>query len=313
MSILLVASVAMGADLYRLDMKYCGPDPGGNPTITVRVHKDDHPGNLKGTSTATWNGSSYDFDCDDVACITSVGVEDGLLCVYYTIDGYKDGKFESNSYFEAMFGDAYAGFPLHTSCSQIIRRDTPYQAEVGEGYFMVLGGDSNDPECLVDHYFCPPDPDKLYWIQGKFRVPCTPPADLTLKLYKDDDELHGTATAHFDMGLTDVMNDAKIEFNTSGYHPDGRMVIVFTAFGQKDDGKFESNSRFELIVEGCGTFYLDQHTSCSQDIYKYVEIPTEGPAGGAIVWENCCGPDDCCLGETPAEHRTWGTIKSLYR
>jgi hypothetical protein len=314
LSILLVAAVAMAADLYSLDMRFCAPDPGGNPDLMIEVYKGKTPDNLKGTATATWNGASYDIECDDIACITDIFMDDGNICVDYTALGYKDGKFEADSYFIGYVAGVSSGLRLHTSCSRIIRMDSPYGGDpFGSGTFMVLGGTSNDTDCLVEHMYCPPDPDKLYWIQGKFNVPCTAPADMTLNLYKDDDELKGTATATFDMGLTNVMNDLKIEFNTSGYHPDGRMVIGFTAFGQKDDGKFESNSRFELIVDGCGTFYLDQHTSCSRDIPKYVELETGGTPGGGLIWENCCGPDDCCTGETPVENRTWGTIKSLYR
>jgi hypothetical protein len=164
---------------------------------------------------------------------------------------------------------------------------------------------------------CPDDND-LYWIAGEYRIPCSAPADLTFHVYKDDDnyddpdKIVGTCTAHFDgINLQDVNCDAVAKI-FSAHVQNGDLVVVVEAFGWEGDTigemDFKSNTGFELIVEGCGHFQFDQHTSCSQDILLNIPMPAIG--GGTLTWLAYCGCNDYTV---PTEEQSWGWIKALYR
>jgi hypothetical protein len=224
-------------------------------------------------------------------------------------DGYKsDGTYDSESYFQVTTDCGTYGLKLHTSCSKPIFKDRAY-ALTPEGDMYVQGGDG---DCIHDKDYCPPGTDKLYWIKGAFYVPCSAPADVTFNLYKDDDELKCTATAHINAAgvLTNIDNGFCAEITGgrlwSATFPG--FMIDFTGYGQKADGKFETESRFELVVDGCGSFYFDQHTSCSKDIYAVNNMTPDG----ILYFTQCCA-EECCEGGTPVEAGTWGTIKGLYR
>ncbi len=312
-AVALTTTVAYAGDLYSLDMKLCMPAPAAYPVnITIEVHKDQ-PGNLKGTTTATFDGTVLsDIMCDDFMCITDAEVDGDMLYLYFDSFGYKDGKYEANSYFDVFVGDVNLGLPIHTSCSKPIYVDGhPYGAlPLGAGTFYVLAGDGT---CMSTRQGCPPDPNKLQWVYAKFEVACAAPADLVVNVYKDTSDLKGTSGGYFDgMDVSDIyystgvtgavamLVDAEMDADT--------MVVYFYAFGVKGGGEFEKNTRFELVVEGCGNFYMDLHTSCSQEIN--MDQAYDLTPAGAFTFLNGCGS---CIGYVPVEDKTWGTIKSLYR
>ena len=135
------------------------------------------------------------------------------------------------------------------------------------------------------------------------------PADLTFNLYKNTDELKATSTAHFDgASLSGVVCDGRACI--LGATQNGNDLCVdFEAYGQKTGFRYDSSSRFELVVSGCGSFYLDLHTSCSQVINLWEPYATD-PAGSVVLTGGC---GECLEGTIPVEASTWGQIKSTYR
>ena len=293
----LAAAPALAGDLYTLDMRYEGAQPAGFPVhLTVNIYEDDqvNPGALRGTAEVDFDGGSMsNLSCDAVVCITDVSLTDGKLIVAYTTNGWDGGKFKTKTTFEVVVGDRSESLYLHTSCSQTIYVDRPYPG-TPDGVFFVEGGLG---DCFSGGGACPPTND-LFWLVGEFRIPCTAAGAITFNLYRNDNDLKATATAYFDgAGLTNIDNSFWAEFQ--GAYVDGAEIVVeFTAYGTKDGGDFESNSRFEMITS-CGTYYLDQHTSCSDEIFLNTPIPAS-PAGDVTYVDGCGGcietglpPVDC--------------------
>jgi hypothetical protein len=282
------------------------PAPAEYPVdIWANAYKDDD--DLKGSSFAMFDGSSiYDVSCDPVVCITGAYVVDDSLQIMFRVNGWKsDGTFDSNSRFEVLVGGVQYYADLHTSCSQILYTDYPY-AGVGGTLYILCG----DGTCLRVYDEDCPETDKILWFMGTFNIPCDVPANLTFNVYKDQNDLKGTSTAFFDgVNLTDVICDPVACITGAS----DALQVDWYAHGWKDEiGKFETNTRFELIVDGCGTFYLDLHTSCSQDIYlgdPYALMPE-----GTLILTDGCGGENCLPQEPVAvEESTWGAVKALYR
>jgi len=295
-----------GSKLYALEGEFRVPStaPG---RLTFNLYKGDH--DLKGTSTVSFSGMGpEDVVCDPVACITDVYVERSEAVVAFKARGFKggSGEFERDSRFELETSEAGAFFlDLHTSCSRAIQVDVPLDMSPGGSVTFTngCGGCLGAPggEC--------PSSDKLYWVDARFRVPCASPGALTLNVYKDDDELKGTSTASFDgVSLTSVTCDV-VACITEAQMSGGDMLVTFRANGAKDDGKFDANSRFELEIAGCGTFFRDQHTSCSQPILQ--NFPYEVAPGGTLIITGGCG----CLESVPTAVKasSWSVIKKMYR
>jgi len=313
-AVLLVSSVALAGDLFSLDMKYAGPEVAYPVEITIEVHKGKEPANLKGTSTGDFDGTTFTPSSSDAICeITDVTVDGGLLCVFFTANGYRDGEFEADSYFDLFIGEDNVATQMHTSCSKpIFMSPHPYETiPFAVGNFYVLGMDGT---CGATAGDCPPNPYKLQWIYGKFSVPCDAPANLTVNLYKDTSDLKGYSIGYFDgTDLTGVFgggeHGAARALIDNAEMVDDIMNVYFYGYGWKGNGEFDKNTRFELVVGGCGTFNFDLHTSCSQEIFigepGYDLVPE-----GHFEFVNGCG---ACIGYVPVEDSTWGTIKSLYR
>lgn len=306
-----MASVAVAGDLFTLCGKVVTADPGVYPyAVQFDVHKGKEPTDLRGSATAMFDGvAEYDVSCDPVSCITGIALVDGMLEISFCAEGYKDGKFEADSFFDVFVDGFEFGVNQHTSCSKPIWVDTPYaMVPAGSGVIIYSDGTGNDCSFYTAGE-CPPNPEKLIWFSGKFEVDCDAPADVTFNVYKDAADLKGTATAHFDgVGLSGVMNSFSARLKSAVMVGD-TMRIVFDAYGTKDFEKFDKNTRFELVVENCGAFYIDMHTSCSQEII----VGTPGydlMPDGYFEIMNCCG--ECC-GFVPVEDKTWGSIKSLYK
>ncbi len=275
-------------------------------SLTFNIYKGDH--DLRGTSTVRFNGvGPEDVICDLVACITDAHTERGDVVVAFKARGFKggSGEFERDSRFELETSEAGNFFlDLHTSCSQAIRVDVPYEMSPGGSVTFTNGCGV----CLGAPGECP-STDKLCWVDARFRVPCVSPGALTLNVYKDDDELKGTSTAAFDgVSLTHVTCDLWACI-TEAHMSGDEMLVMFRANGAKDDGRFDANSRFELEIVGCGTFFRDLHTSCSQPILQ--NFPYETVPGGTLTLTGGCG----CLEAVPTvvKETSWSVIKKTYR
>lgn len=288
---------AEAGSLYQLLMRHEGAEPVNYPVhIVVNVYKDDdfQAGDLMATSEVDFDGASMsNLVCDVNACITGVEVVDGMLVVRYTSDGYKSGgDYDANSGFEVIVGGSASQLPLHTSCSQTIYVERPYPG-IPSGTFYIEGGEG---DCFIGPNDCPDD-DKLYWLTGEFRVPCPNPGTIVFNAYKGANDLKGRATAYFDGGgLVDVENDLVVILNGATVDG-GELVLSFTVYGWKGGGEFDSNARWELVTP-CGGYYLDQHTSCSQEIY--LNVPQDAVPSGNVTYTDGCGG---CIetGEPPVD------------
>jgi hypothetical protein len=286
LSCMVLPAEVWAGDLFQLMMRYEAPEPSGYPVhIVVNVYDNDNfdANDLVATSAVDFDGASMsNLVCDAYVCITDVAVEGGKLVVNYTADGYKGGgDFESNSAFEVVVDGMAAALPLHTSCSRPIYVERPYPGDP-VGTFYVEGGEG---DCFIGPDDCP-DGNDLYWLTGEFRVPCPYPGQITFNAYKDDNDLRGTATAYFNgAGLVDIQNSLFTVLNGATTDA-GELVINFTVYGWKDGGDFDSNARWE-VVTSCGGYYLDQHTSCSQEIY--LNIPQDAAPAGSVTYTDGCG------------------------
>ena len=277
---------AVAGDLLSLDMRLVAPAPGGSVPITVNIYDNDevNPSDIVGTSTAFFNGGSLSgVSCDGVVCITGASLVDGNIVVTYEVDGWDNGQFKTWTTFEVVVGGSANVLALHTSCSQTLFVERPYPGLTG-GIFYIEAGTG---DCFVGAGECPPDGD-LYWLSGEFRVPCTTPGPITFNVYKDDDQLRARATAIFTGGGLDNVVDAFAATLDGAYIEGNELVVQFTSYGYKDDGTYDSNSAFE-IVTACGTYFLDQHTSCSREIYLNTALPASG--GSTVTYTDGCG--DC--------------------
>jgi hypothetical protein len=198
--ILMVSAAAMAADLYSMDMELCLPAPDSYPvSIQIDMHKGKEPANLKGTTSADFDGTVLsNIACDALMCITGATESDGMLCITYESIGYKEGKYEADTYFEAFVGDVQTGLHMHTSCSQDIFLDHPYGGlPFPRANFLVREADGTCD--IYDRQGCVPNPYKIQWLFVRFEVPCTTvPADLHLTLFKDSSDYRGESVAHFD-------------------------------------------------------------------------------------------------------------------
>jgi hypothetical protein len=316
--ILMVSAAAMAADLYSMDMELCLPAPDSYPvSIQIDMHKGKEPANLKGTTSADFDGTVLsNIACDALMCITGATESDGMLCITYESIGYKEGKYEADTYFEAFVGDVQTGLHMHTSCSQDIFLDHPYGGlPFPSANFLVREADGTCD--IYDRQGCVPNPYKIQWLFVRFEVPCTTvPADLHLTLFKDSSDYRGESVAHFDgTELSGVFSRGKDDKHpaTAILHDaqivGDEMFVWFYVYGHKGNGEMESASRFQLEVEGCGTFYMDIHTSCSQEIWLGLPGYELMPEGYGEL-ENACA---ACANYVPVEDATWGTIKALYR
>lgn len=120
---------------YRIDVSGCTPSD-----LVFNVYKKDNE--LKGTSTATWNGASLtNIVCDGVACLTGAELQGSELVITFDSSGYKDtGEFESDTSWEMLVTGCAGGKTqkIHTSCSQVFTMGTSYPA--GSGEFVFTGG-----------------------------------------------------------------------------------------------------------------------------------------------------------------------------
>ncbi len=292
-------------DLYQLEMRFEVSSPSFPVHLVLNSYKWENE--LKATSEADFDGSVLsNIVCDAHMCITDASVQGGDLVISYVADGYKaGGDFDANSKFEVVVGaDTYDTGEFHTSCSKPIWLEFPYYGTPA-GTFLVEGGDG---DCFVPEGECPTG-NKLYRLDGTFCVPCMAPADLTFNLYKDTSHLKATASAFFDgIALSNVQCDQRACI--VGAVQDGNDLCVdFEAYGQKAGFQYDAHSRFELVVSGCGTFYLDLHTSCSEVIELWEPYATQ-PAGGLTLTGGC---GECLEGMIPVEEGSWGGIKAIYR
>jgi hypothetical protein len=314
---LLMAGTALAGDVRDVEMRFEGPLPDTFPVmVTLNVWEGGNCDHLKGVSTAMFDGASpYDITCDAIACITDITIMGNVMVVSFDTHGYDNGKFKTDTCWETTYDGLSAIRQVHTSCSQPIFLDTAYLADpVGAYFFEWIDGD----DCVfpggdypVD---CPLD-DKLYWITGKFQVPCdcSMPAWITVTYVESDhwDEPEGQAQGYWNPGfLAPVYNDQFMMLWGVSCDPgSGDLIVQFEAFGF-DNGKFKSDTSFILEVEGCGTFrYRKLHTSCSRPIPVDDPLPLYDTPGTLTI-TNYCGCDETTI---PVEQETWGTIKSMYR
>jgi len=290
--------------LYQLSMRFAVNEPFYYPVhVAVNVYENDDA--WKGVSEVDFDGSGlYNLVCDDVACITGVEVEGGSIVVRFDVDGYKSGgDFAANSMFEVVLDGVSYSTEMHTSCSRPIYIGTELPA-TPDGAFSIDGGDG---DCLLEEGECPDD-DKLYILYGNFRIPCTAPGGLTFNLYKSPDDLKATSTAD-DIDLSNLVCDNYVCITEATQVGDS-LIVDFEAYGTKGGGNFESTSRFELVVSGCGTYHLDLHTSCSQPIYRGTPYPLTHE--GVFIITDACGG---CLegGPVSTKSASWGSVKSMFR
>jgi len=139
-----------GDKAYELDGEFHIPLNGCVPTdVVFKVyHKESE---LKGTSTAVWNGSGLDdIICDSVACLTGAYLDGDWLVVSWDSFGYQSGgEFGANTTWELDLGacGVYKKY-YHTSCSQIIRLNTPFVFTNGaDGYLVLTDGCA---ACITD-------------------------------------------------------------------------------------------------------------------------------------------------------------------
>ncbi len=298
-------------------MVYEGPVPTEFPAhIEFTVSEGHNCDHLKGTASADFDGLDMSNSiADDVISIDAIDIVDEALTIHYTVWGYDQNsdppKFKANTCFAVGVNGFADGLSLHTSCSQPIELNVPFEGEAG-GSFTILDGDGDcipgDEPGEVD---CPFE-NKLYWIAGDFRIPCSSPGNVTLNIYDANhfDDPKGTATGYFDgTGLTGITNDAVAQLWEASL--DGNdLVVGFEAFGfDNDPPRFKAKTSFELVVEGCGTFRLEEyHTSCSQPIV--VDVPQTVSPSGDLTFSNFCGCEENTV-STDLIH--WGELKSHFR
>jgi hypothetical protein len=282
----LAAVPAHAGGLYRLDMTWRDAAPASYPVdLVVNVYKDTDE--LKGTATAVFDGfSASEIVNDAVVSISDVTVDGADLVVTYVVNGYKSGgDFDANSSFEVLVDGVSSFLEFHTSCSQYIYLEEPYFA-TPSGVFVVTDGDGI---CFIEAGGCPPD-DKLFRLDGLFEVPldCALPVDLVFRVYENDDNLKGTATATFDgTTLSNVTGGAVAQILEASLDA-GTLLVTVEANGWKGGGEMATSSSFALEIVGCDEFGLwDFHTSCSQPIYK--NHPYETTPGGTLTWTDGCG------------------------
>ena len=293
--------------LYWLVGEFRVPCPSYGP-VAFNVYKNDN--DLKATATALFNGTELvDIQNDFAALLDGAFVDGDELVISFTSYGYKGGgDYDANSRFEMVTSCGMYYLDQHTSCSDPIYLNLQMPATPGGSvvYTDGCGGCIETGEPPVD---CPFD-DKLYWLAGEFRIPCSAPADLTFTVYEKDDwdEPEGTATAHFDgTTLSGITND---QFALLMYADvdGGDLIVGFEAFGFDND-KFKTSTSLEIIVSGCGVFRLEEyHTSCSRPIE--VDVPLAMGPSGTTTFLNYCGCEDSVV---PTEDRNWGSVKSLFR
>lgn len=307
---------AHAGGVYQLNFQVCGPTPALPADITVNLYEGStpDPGKLRGTSSETFvsNGNIPAHACDAVACLTDTRTDGpvcglGALQVDFQINGFDKGKLKTESYFEVVINGVATGLQLHTSCSQPI----PFQQPIviGDQTWTIVGGAGS---CLPGAPGCP-DGSKLYEVNGEYRVDvcgCTAPFAVTLNLYKSDTDLKGTSTAMWDgMNLTNIVCD-NVACLESAVLEGCELVIQFTTFGQKDNGEYEADSAWEMLLDGCGGGKTAKiHTSCSQPFY--IGLPHEA-GNGTFTFTDGCG---ACIVNVPVsvEDSSWGHVKGLYR
>lgn len=316
---LIAANTAFAhGNLYRLDMVYEGPVPTEFPAhIEFEVSEGRNCDHFRGSASADFDGvSMMNSVADGVVAIDDITIVDSTLVINYTVWGY-DGassplKFKADTCFHIDINDTSDEIAWHTSCSQPIDVDVPAEGE-GGGFFTILGGEGDclpgggggDPGCPYD--------DKLFWLAGDFSIPCSSPGNVTFNVYDvhhDNNELKGTATGFFDgSGLSGVTNDDVAQL-WGAYMDGGNLLVSIESFGfEHDPAHFKAHSSFEIVVEGCGTFVLDDfHTSCSQPIILNDPLPLS-PAGD-LTFVNYCGCEESTVS---TESMDWGSLKSLYR
>ncbi len=121
----------------------------------------------------------------------------------------------------------------------------------------------------------------------------------------------GVSTAYFDgSNLVGTISDP-VALLWDAFFVNGELVVLFEAFGwHGTPGHFHASTSFELEVEGCGTYRLEQyHTSCSRPIELGVPMPLD-MGSGDLTFLDMCG---CGQSVVPNEDMTWGSLKSLYR
>ncbi len=138
---------------------------------------------------------------------------------------------------------------------------------------------------------------RLYRLSGTFStaLPCAGPCDVTFTVYEKEKYAAGRATATYDGAtLRNVVCDA-VACITGVEIVNGEARVHFTADGYKKDGRFGSNTRFEVAVAGAGTSVLDLHTSCSQGPIRIGHPYPASPAGEVLFTDGtgcvCFGAD----------------------
>ena len=306
----MVALAAASGNAYVLDMKAVIPGASAltfPAAVQVDVHKGVNPGNLKGTSTADFDGSALsNIVCDGVVCITDAMVVDDEVIVYYTAFGYKDGRFDNDTVFAVTIGELSAASHVHTGCEKPMYVGAPYGTEpFAQGTFFILGGDG---DCLWEDEGCPANVHKIHWFFGYMLVPGTQPETLTFELYDAQlNELRAMATAELGgyvlSGQFNNVHGRLIDADILG----DDLKVYFYVMGWESRGEFGNESSMVLHV-GEAEYTLNIHTSCSEEILTGVPYPLE-PEGELVFLNGCAS----CLGYVPVEDSSWGTIKGLYR
>jgi len=307
---LAISSAAQaGSHLYRLDMRYEGPAPAGTTHLEVLISEGQNCEHFKGSSEADFDGTSIsNLVSDDVVAITGAEIVGGSMILTFSVTGYDNGHFKADTCFEVTEGGSSTNLSFHTSCSQPILMETPLPGDP-VGTFYIADGDG---DCLTDGSMpedCPFD-NRLYWLAGKFVIPCASPANLTFTVSNDGD-VTGVSSAYFDgNGLVGTTSDS-VALLWDAFYLGGELVVQFEAFGfHSMPGHFHAHSGFKLEVEGCGTFSLDDyHTSCSQTIVLDVPMPLDCGAG-ELTFLNMCGCQESVVAN---ETMSWGDLKSSYK
>jgi hypothetical protein len=314
-ALLITANTSFAGDLYQLQFCWYGDIPTYPAHIEFNVYEGDKidSDKLKGSSSMDFEwfgtyGENWNFMYDDVAFLTSAWVEDGMLRVCATADGWDNGKFKSTSSFEIIVNGESSGLlDLHTSCSQEIPIDTPLAGDPG-GTWYIVGGAG---DCVPGGPDCP-EGDKLYELHGEFHIPlcgCVP-TDMTFTVFKKEDEWKGASTATWTgTGLDNIVCD-NVACLTGAYLDGETLVVEFESFGYKDNGEFDSETSFELDLGDCGVYKLVKyHTSCSKIIY--LNTPFDLGCNAFIMFTGGCGA--CIVDQPiPAGDSSWSEVKSLY-